>query len=30
MYIPQSPFAGSHADYSRDIKKFAWWYAVWQ
>ena len=30
MYISQSPFAGNHVVYNRDIKKMAWYYAVLQ
>lgn len=30
MYVPQSPFAGKHAIYNREIKKLAWYYAVLQ
>lgn len=30
MYIPQSPTTGHHATYQNDIKKLAWYYAVWQ
>ena len=30
MYVLQSPFAGSHVVYNRDIKKLSWYYAVWQ
>ena len=29
MYIPQSPQTGHHATYQSDIKKLAWYYAVW-
>ena len=30
MYIPQSPQTGNHATYQKDLKKLAWYYAVWQ
>lgn len=30
MYIPQSPETGNHTTYQSDIKKLAWYYAVWQ
>lgn len=30
MYIPQSSTLGNHATYQNDIKKLAWYYAVWQ
>ena len=30
MYIPQTPTAGNHATYQNDLKKLAWYYAVWQ
>ena len=30
MYIPQSPTTGNHATYQNDLKKLAWYYAVWQ
>lgn len=28
MYIAQSPFAGNHITYQRDIQKLAWYYAA--
>ena len=28
MYIAQSPFAGNHVTYQRDIQKLAWYYAA--
>lgn len=30
MYIPQAPKTGNHATYQNDLKKLAWYYAVWQ
>jgi hypothetical protein len=30
MYIPQAPSTGNHATYQKDLKKLAWYYAVWQ
>ena len=30
MYISQSPTTGKHATYQSDLKKLAWYYAVWQ
>lgn len=30
MYIPQSPTTDNHATYQNDLKKLAWYYAVWQ
>lgn len=30
MYIPQSPKTGNHDTYQKDLKKLAWYYAVWQ
>ena len=30
MYIPQAPATGNHATYQKDLKKLAWYYAVWQ
>ena len=29
MYIPQSPQSGNHSTYQSDLKKLAWYYAVW-
>ena len=30
MYIPQPTNSGHHATYQNDLKKLAWYYAIWQ